>query len=678
MRFSALPRVVLCLAVLCFGSYAFSQVTLTGQTANNTSACSAASGYCAGNFVGLSDAASGTFDLPPGNVSHLDMHANEYSSATTALFVHLQPWFCMQPGSTATGVGTSCNSHIQVGYNSNDPSTVQGQMSDMQARGFQGPIIDWYGPNATIENQTTQLVKSDLEGRCAGTSCPLSFALNEDQGSVTRSCPLNGGGTDQSNCILGVLESDLDYANANYFPSPAYLRIDGTSMKPSSTGRPILFFFFCETCFTNPSPNWSNVWNQLRAHVLSYSSGSPLMWFIFRNSVGFTHTQADGAYGWINHYGSNDPYGLVYLDNFYDTSLQYRTLQPWGAAWKGFDNSLAPWQPAVSLTPQQCGNTWVQTFSEMTHNNDYGPANQLPFLQVATWNDYEEGSEIETGIDNCLSLTASLSGANLTWSPSFSSASGSENTVDHYEIYSTLDGQNLSLLATVPSGTHAVPMSSMNLPSGLQSFYIEAIGKASIQNRMSNAVAYSPAVIISTVSPNSGSTNGGTTVTITGTNFQAGATVSFGGTLATVNSVTASSISAVTPSHAAGVVNVVVTNLDGSGAAASSAYTYSVPALPSFTLSVSPPSRTVTRGTSTTYSVSLTPQNGFTGVVNLSVSGLPAGTSASFAPASLTTSGTAKLNVNTIKTAAKGTYQLTVSGTSNSLSSSATVSLTLH
>jgi hypothetical protein len=55
-------------------------------------------------------------------------------------------------------------------------------------------------------------------------------------------------------------------------------------------------------------------------------------------------------------------------------------------------------------------------------------------------------------------------------------------------------------------------------------------------------------------------------VTITGTGFQSGATVTFGGTAATnVTVVSSTSITATTPAHAAGAVNVVVSDSGGSG-----------------------------------------------------------------------------------------------------------------
>jgi hypothetical protein len=77
------------------------------------------------------------------------------------------------------------------------------------------------------------------------------------------------------------------------------------------------------------------------------------------------------------------------------------------------------------------------------------------------------------------------------------------------------------------------------------------------------------------VSPNSGSTAGGATVSISGSNFAAGATVQFGSNPATnVAFINATSISAVTPAGPAGSVSVTVTNPSGLSATLANAYTY--------------------------------------------------------------------------------------------------------
>ena len=80
---------------------------------------------------------------------------------------------------------------------------------------------------------------------------------------------------------------------------------------------------------------------------------------------------------------------------------------------------------------------------------------------------------------------------------------------------------------------------------------------------------------IAAVSPSAGPMAGGTSVTITGADFAAGASVQFGGAAATsVNVASATSIVATTPAFAAGVVDVVVTNSDGQSATRPGGFTY--------------------------------------------------------------------------------------------------------
>lgn len=90
-----------------------------------------------------------------------------------------------------------------------------------------------------------------------------------------------------------------------------------------------------------------------------------------------------------------------------------------------------------------------------------------------------------------------------------------------------------------------------------------------------------------------------------------------------------------------------------------------------FTITVSPAVQTVRRGSSTTYTATVKPQNGFNGVVTFSVSGLPANTTGSFNPKTVTGHGTSTLTVSTTKSSPTGTSTLTITGTSGSLSPSA-------
>ncbi len=96
-------------------------------------------------------------------------------------------------------------------------------------------------------------------------------------------------------------------------------------------------------------------------------------------------------------------------------------------------------------------------------------------------------------------------------------------------------------------------------------------------------------------------------------------------------------------------------------------------------MSASPASRSVRHGNQTTYTVTITPINGFNGIVTLSVGGLPSGVTASFSPASVNGAGSSTLTLGAAKSAAPLiNVTLTLTGTSASLTHSTTVLLTIR
>src|SRR5439155_20672553 len=68
---------------------------------------------------------------------------------------------------------------------------------------------------------------------------------------------------------------------------------------------------------------------------------------------------------------------------------------------------------------------------------------------------------------------------------------------------------------------------------------------------------------------------------------------------------------------------------------------------PEFTLSASPSSRSVAPGGPTSYSVTISPTGGFSGLVTLSVSGLPSGAHGNFTPNPTTASSTLSVTTST-------------------------------
>ena len=415
--------------VQAFGSNPIAPTTsLSAETENNTSAAATFQAQSNGNVA-------------PGNASKVATNSLLYNGSTTAVYAHFMPWF-----------GVSY--HMNVGYNSADPAQVKAQVTDMLSRGISGVIIDWYGPNAKQENASSLAMMQEAQSRNGA----FQFAIMEDAGAI-KNCA-NTAGCD----ITAALINDLNYITQTFISSPAYIRWNGN---------PVVFYFGVES--------YSIDWTRVRANTASNLK------FIFQNTGGFTRTYSDGGFSWVQpgDVTATDPMSLSYMTNFYQTAQNYSTKLPVGASYKGFDDTLASWT-ANRHMQQQCGQTWLATFNKA--NSLWSTADQLAWFQLVTWNDYEEGTEIETGIDNCVGITASATGDALNWT-----ITGDESTIDHYTAFISSDGTNLMSLGDFPAGTRTVNLASFAFDPGTYSIYVKAVGKPSILNHMSAAATYTTA-----------------------------------------------------------------------------------------------------------------------------------------------------------------------------------------
>jgi subtilisin family serine protease len=98
---------------------------------------------------------------------------------------------------------------------------------------------------------------------------------------------------------------------------------------------------------------------------------------------------------------------------------------------------------------------------------------------------------------------------------------------------------------------------------------------------------------------------------------------------------------------------------------------------PDFALGVDPATSSVTAGGSTTYTIAVMRQGGFTGSVSLSVTGLPYAATGSFSPASVT-GGSSRLTVRTQSFTTRGTFTLKITGKSGTLSRQTTATLVVR
>lgn len=392
------------------------------ETANNTSA--------ADNFRGMQNG-----NAPASHVSKLPLRNLLYAGAATKIYARVVPFFL------------SSQKHVDVGYRSDDTAQAQRQVEDMASRGIDGAIVDWYGTeNADLGR--TALAFSEQAERHSG----FRFVISEDKGAL-KHCAKRPG-CDPTRLLI----EDLNYAYDHFERSPAYLQQDG---------RPVVFFFDVDL---DPID-----WQQVRRSV----KGNPL--FVFRNAKAFSLPQSDGAFAWVDHSGDRD---MPYLHEFYKKYFDQLRSSPalmFASVYKGFDDRAASWSQN-RVTNQECGQVWLDTFAKV---NRYFSSHPLEALEVVTWNDYEEGTEIESGIDDCVEIDPSLSGSALSWS-----VSGNRAAIDHFTVYRSPDGEKLAPLADVPSDKNTLELDQSKLSPGRYQLFIQAVGKPSIQDKMSRGVPW--------------------------------------------------------------------------------------------------------------------------------------------------------------------------------------------
>jgi hypothetical protein len=462
--------------------------TLTVQTGNDSSLCSSANdpggnwNYCLTSFEGFntnpSDAGVQTSvpDPPAGHVSNLSIKQLMYPGWTGRLLCEYQPWFGLA-------------SHQSVGYNENSAATVAAQDSFMIAEGCDINLVDFYGslsPNQTFNFATANTIFSDLNSR---SGYPLKFGIMEDKGALTYSCPTsNQTEAATLTCLETALITDMDFINTNYASSGVYF---------TDAGQPVIFSFVTKSVWpVLTDADWDTIWSTVKAHTDTY----PAPFKYIHQFGSFTTSSYDnGRFAWVQPaaydpakqfwWGSNTSSSPVYVDNFYAAALAHPSQLAVAGIWKGFDDNNASWG-GNRVIAQQCGQVLLKTAKEISKY--YGGTNpQIPYVQVVTWNDYEEGTAVESGIDNCYTVNASLSGSTLSWSLTASDSKyASTSTIHHFTVYYGDASGNLYVAAAnLPVSTRSLNLTT-RVPAGTWTVYVEMVGQPLIINRMSNTLTF--------------------------------------------------------------------------------------------------------------------------------------------------------------------------------------------
>ena len=268
-------------------------------------------------------------------------------------------------------------SHATPPYSSTDPVVIAQHLQAAQARHIDGFVVDWYGPARGVpkdsERDFMDRATAELLRQAASTT--VRVALMYDEGAVASlGVPTT---TYTSQVITDLLSA------RHYYTLPGYLQISNA---------PALFVFAYDN--VDPYVDWAVVRARLGITVTLFDKDpNP------DASAQAHDAQFDGFYAWVStpHWlPDGTDWGRDYLVWFYETmkTPPYTSKITVGGIWPGFDDSEASWGTGRYIW-RRCGRTWHDT-------RQLAKSYTAPVILIDTWNDFEEGSDIEFGTGDCL------------------------------------------------------------------------------------------------------------------------------------------------------------------------------------------------------------------------------------------------------------------------------------
>ena len=257
---------------------------------------------------------------------------------TRKIYVHMMPWF--EPnGFHWNKVGRHYNPQIGT-YHSGDYNVIEYQLLLMKYSGIDGIIVDWPGRStqfadlpANAEN-TDQIIDQTAK---FGMEFAVCF---EDQYATS----------------VGDAVNSMNWVRDHYFNKPNHIKINGA---------PALFVFGPQKLGAGDWPN-----------VLAATGTNPAFFTLwYDTSAGDTR---DGTFAWI--YSD----GLAGVSNYYkrgDQGLKTPVLYP------GFNAAYANGAPGWGVGYDLGGDTFTSLWNLAVNAGNV--------LQIATWNDYSEGTMVE-------------------------------------------------------------------------------------------------------------------------------------------------------------------------------------------------------------------------------------------------------------------------------------------
>jgi len=291
------------------------------------------------------------------------------------ILAHYMPWYTAKPFSDHWGWHWTMNHfdpeqevdgqrqiaskyHPLIGpYDSGDPHVLEYQLLLMKLAGIDGVIVDWYGLTdfrdyAVLHRNTTRMLQ-----QCERLKMKFVICY-EDQ---TIPALVEGSRIAAADRVAHAV-SEIDWLSKYWFKSGSYVKLDG---------KPVLLSF-------GHSGLTREEWTQCLSRL-----ESPVAYF----SQDIRREGAMGGFGW-----PAPKAGMVQVDRFLAASSNWPAAIP--AAFPRFDDIYrdAGVGDGYPHLPDDSGRTFQSTLRKALDSN-------ASIIQIATWNDWGEGTQIEPCIE---------------------------------------------------------------------------------------------------------------------------------------------------------------------------------------------------------------------------------------------------------------------------------------
>ncbi|HMG81657.1 MAG TPA: putative Ig domain-containing protein, partial [Ferruginibacter sp.] len=302
-------------------------------------------------------------------------------------------------GATVSVRNIDAHSHPLIGpYDGSDPNVMEYHLLLMKLSGIDGVMIDWYGLNGNgAADAGANQVNSSAVISSVGTY-ELKYGLIVEDGSMSN------------------LPANLSYASSNYFTDANYIKLgDMRGSGAPNAGAPLVGEFEPYSGNANNAGDWSNLSNNkafLPLYGQAYNSvpsiaGGTFMWP--DPQAGATGSPPSWYTNTSNYYSGN---ATTIHNSSQENGVTLNDNVVLGTAYQGFfdfylSNASSFTNPnaiAGQNVDDQYGiipRNYGASGNTLTTMLNLAQANKgvIDGIQIATWNDFSEGTIIEPTVE---------------------------------------------------------------------------------------------------------------------------------------------------------------------------------------------------------------------------------------------------------------------------------------